>query len=107
MINQLLDYLPKDLSFLYHDVEPKFIHSDITVENLIGSLNCGVWEPMTVIDFSDSRLGDPIYELVAIHVDIFKCDKELLYELMMSYGKEYWQKIKNFSYKAMCYTLLC
>jgi len=107
-ITRILEYLPKEISFLYLDREPKFIHSDITVENLIGSVNPdGIFEPKTVIDFSDSRCGDPVYELVAIHVDIFKCDKELLYELMVSYGLEYWAKINNFSYKAMCYTLLC
>jgi len=107
-ISRILEYLPKEISTLYHGREPKFIHSDITVENLIGSVNNnGIWEPKTVIDFSDSRFGDPVYELVAIHVDIFKCDKELLYELMVSYGLDYWAKIQNFSYKAMCYTLLC
>jgi len=27
-------------------------------------------------------------------------------ELMKSYGIEFWQKIPNFSYRAMCYTIL-
>eukprot|EP01124_Arcella_intermedia_P003944 TRINITY_DN12224_c0_g1_i2.p1 TRINITY_DN12224_c0_g1~~TRINITY_DN12224_c0_g1_i2.p1 ORF type:complete len:284 (-),score=51.22 TRINITY_DN12224_c0_g1_i2:23-874(-) len=101
------DYLPKFGSQLFSSSEPPvFLHADVTDENLIGRLEGKTWHPIGVLDFGDSRLGDPLYDLIPIHIDIFKCDKALTMSLMESYGLEYWKGQSRFAYRAMCYTIM-
>jgi hypothetical protein len=40
------------------------------------------WKPVSLIDFGDTLVGDTAYELVAIHLALFRCDKELLAEFV-------------------------
>jgi len=98
MIEQIVKYLPRSPMQLFMPCinEPLFLHADMTDENLLGQLQNGIWEPIGLLDFGDSRVGDLIYELIPIHIDIFKCDKNLTMELMKSYGLEIWQKNAKF-----------
>jgi len=41
--------------------------------------------PVGIIDFGDALIGDPLYELVALHVSTFRCDTRLLYEFLAEY----------------------
>jgi len=72
---------------------------------LLGSAHSDGWTPVGVIDFSDSRQGDPLFDLVSLHVDLLSCDEDYTLRSMKSYGMEYWNR-KGFTYKMMCYTLL-
>jgi len=110
LISQLDNYLPNNLETLYQKVDKAvFLHADLTNEHLLCEYSTEngetVFEPVSVIDFGDSRSGDPIYELLPIHIDIFKCDKTMTMALMKAYGIERFDR-ESFSYRAMCYTIL-
>jgi len=76
-----------------------------------------------LIDFGDSQLGHPLYDIVCLHVSVFQCNKELLREFLRSYGllsllldesrhvtdapqQTPDELRKQFVYCMMCYTLL-
>ncbi|GJP32494.1 hypothetical protein CLOM_g12934 [Closterium sp. NIES-68] len=66
-------------------------------------------EPSSIIDFGTLILGDPLYDLIMLHVSAQRCNKADLTRLLASYkpplpahgGAHFTQ-----SYRAMCYTLL-
>ncbi|KAK3235289.1 hypothetical protein CYMTET_54500 [Cymbomonas tetramitiformis] len=83
---------------------PRSLHGDLTVENVIVEL----WPPMgpqehasaatvhgkieehspprvTLIDFGDARCGDPLYDLVMLHVAILKSNTHLLRTVVRAY----------------------
>jgi hygromycin-B 7''-O-kinase len=39
-----------------------------------------------LIDFGDAMVGDLHYELAALHLDLFDCDKRLLRQFLDHYG---------------------
>ena len=64
------------------------IHADITADHILGTLNGDRWRTLAVIDYGDAMIGNLEYELVAIHLDLFKRKKELLNEYLVGYGKD-------------------
>ncbi|CAI5464831.1 unnamed protein product [Closterium sp. Yama58-4] len=69
-----------------------------------------VLQPSSIIDFGTLILGDPLYDLVMLHVSAQRCNKPDLARLLTTYkpprptqgaGPNFTQ-----SYRAMCYTLL-
>jgi len=42
--------------------------------------------PKGLIDFGDAKVGNPLYDLVALHLSSFRCSKSLLKEFLKSYG---------------------
>eukprot|EP00743_Colponemidia_sp_Colp-15_P009092 GILK01009918.1.p1 GENE.GILK01009918.1~~GILK01009918.1.p1 ORF type:complete len:872 (+),score=148.00 GILK01009918.1:352-2616(+) len=94
-----------------------FLHGDLNSENVLGNVVSQVssestFEPTALLDFGDAFYGDPLYDLVALHISMFRCDKKLLRIFLESYGwpeQDYLGDIKcrqEFAYRAMCYTLL-
>ncbi|KAI4388722.1 hypothetical protein MLD38_001027 [Melastoma candidum] len=76
-----------------------------------------LWRPSHIIDFSDLSVGDPLYDLIPIHLDIFRGDASLLKQFLQSYklplvrpiiynGLEEDVKYRRLSYRAMCYCIL-
>jgi len=108
IMNQIMSYLPKNPISLYTDYRqhPCFLHSDMIAENVLGLKKDNVWKPVALIDFGDSMVGDPIYELIPLHIEIFQCEKQYTLEVIKHYGMEAFTGRKDFSFKAMCYTLL-
>lgn len=106
---QIQYYLPSHPRDLYRelmDKPPPFLHGDFNCTHLIGKFMEDMsYKPKGVIDFGDSLVGDPLYDLVTIHIDVFKCNKQYTLELMKSYGIDLWKR-EDFAYKMMCYTLL-
>lgn len=43
------------------------------------------WEPRAIIDFADAKAGDPLYDLVALHLACFSCDKARLRAFLVAY----------------------
>ena len=136
---ELYEYLPKKenlLKDLKLDGERKicFLHADLCDENVlllekseyvkdnsiqkitfaINQFNSINFFPTAIIDFGDSRIGDPIYDFVAIHLSVFRCDKYLFRIFLYYYNKTIFDlnipfnlpSVEEFSYIAMCYTLL-
>jgi len=55
-----------------------------------------------IIDFADSFVADPLYEVVALHVSAFRCDKTLLREFVKAYREH-----SRFSFKFDANALMC
>ncbi|KAL3733117.1 hypothetical protein ACJRO7_022611 [Eucalyptus globulus] len=121
---------------------PSWIHSDIMDDNIhmepcstdsynnrisprVGSMDNGYdggelgqsWRPSHILDFSDLSIGDPLYDLIPIHLDVFRGDSYLLKQLLQNYkiplpgGQLQHQslgdvKYQRLSYRAMCYCIL-
>nr|GEX43055.1 F-box protein At1g78280-like [Tanacetum cinerariifolium] len=72
------------------------------------------WRPSYIYDFSNMSLGDPILDLIPIHLDIFRGDLQLLKQLLESYGLPFGKrtslengcKVRPISYLAMCYCII-
>jgi hypothetical protein len=109
ILEQIPRYLPSDPLDLLKDIKAKndlcLLHADLTEENLLGLIQDGKWTPVGMLDFGDVRIGPRVYELVPIHVDMFKLDGSLTMELMKSYGLEHFDQ-SSFIHHAMCYTIL-
>lgn len=142
LIEKVVDYLPEDMEKLYSVFKGEtcsWIHSDIMDDNIYlvsprsicytdhvnasenGCLKIGeaqLWRPSHILDFSDLTIGDPILDLIPIHLDIFKGDPRLLKQLLskyklpllkkhsQSYLTEKIMKFQRPSYRAMCYCIL-
>ncbi|GAV83265.1 LOW QUALITY PROTEIN: F-box domain-containing protein/Cupin_8 domain-containing protein, partial [Cephalotus follicularis] len=81
--------------------------------------NCGKisWCPSHILDFSDLSIGDPIYDLLPIYLDVFRGDSTLFKRLLESYKFPMMKrsqhesvgngdKFRRMSYHAMCYCIL-
>ncbi|CAM8942940.1 unnamed protein product [Rhodiola kirilowii] len=76
------------------------------------------WRPSYIIDFSNLSVGDPIMDIIPIHLDIFRGDFHLLNKFLESYQLplmrqrchqeqlDHKDKYGRLSYHAMCYCLL-
>ena len=81
------------------------IHADLTADHVLGQLSAGRWESQHLIDFGDAMLGDFHYELIALHLDLFRCDKRLLKAYLDAYGLDA-EMHRQLSHRAMSLTLL-
>ena len=65
------------------------------------------WEISGIIDFGDARKGDFVYELVPLHISVFRCSSKLLGRFLRKYCDLSKVSIpSDFAYRAMCSTLL-
>jgi hygromycin-B 7''-O-kinase len=68
------------------DTNPHLIHADLTADHILGWLKDGGWQTTGIIDFGDAMVGNLLYELQALHLDLFRCDKRLLRAFLDAYG---------------------
>jgi len=84
---------------------PHLIHADLTLDHLLGRFETNSWVPLGIIDWGDAMIGNILYELVALHLDLFKGDKHLLEVFLEAYKlPSFYQEA--FAQKAMTMTLL-
>ena len=81
------------------------IHADLTADHLLGRFVNGTWQSLAIIDWGDARTGNLLYELVALHLDMFGCDKALLKCFLDSYGLPEFLRV-NFPQKTLSMVLL-
>jgi hygromycin-B 7''-O-kinase len=86
IVNSLPDYLLSLEDLLQDRPTPYLIHADLTRDHILGLASANGWRPNGIIDFGDAMAGDIYYELIALHLDLFNCDKHLLKEFLKSYG---------------------
>ncbi len=79
------------------------IHADITRDHILGRLETGRWATLGLIDFGDARAGNVLYDLAALHLDLFRYDKRLLQAYLGAYGLS---EDPQFSHLAMSAALL-
>jgi hygromycin-B 7''-O-kinase len=89
------------------DGEPalRLLHGDLNWDHVLGEFVDNHWVPRGVIDFGDARVGDLLYEMVVVHLGLFRCNKALLRLFLQAYGDDGKMR-QNFVARAMNYTLL-
>ncbi|CAM0873492.1 unnamed protein product [Alopecurus aequalis] len=146
LIEKAEEYLPPDITSLIKFVKdddgesvytlPSWIHSDIMDDNILtertpkmgsfsdakstGDRELEELNSIHIIDFSDLSIGDPLCDLIPLHLDVFRGDVDLLREYLRSYqlpflrgksNKDIYNsvqisKFSKASYRAMCYCIL-
>jgi hypothetical protein len=122
---QLLEQVPVYLlpveELLDLSSPPHLIHADLTGDHLLGRLAASKkmpaklaqsppvaeadWDSLAIIDWGDARVGNVLYELVALHMDLFQADKHMLRICLEHYGlPDFYQQ--DFPRKALCMLLL-
>ncbi|KAK8966681.1 F-box protein [Platanthera guangdongensis] len=92
-----------------------------TLDTCNGETNLRRWCPSHLLDFSNLSVGDPLYDLIPIYLDVFRGETCLLNKLLKSYklplitittndapsdklAENY--MCKSLSYRATCYCIL-
>jgi hypothetical protein len=105
LVDQLDDFLLPVEDLLDLRLIPHLIHADLTGDHLLGCLENDRWTTLGLIDFGDAMTGSLFYELVALHLDLFRSDKRLLRAFLEAYAPPAWL-LTNFARRAMTATLL-
>lgn len=106
MIKEIPQYIlsPNMFTFFVDD-SACIVHGDLTGDHLIGELKNGKWSPNGIIDFGDVKVTTHMYEIIALHLDMFECNKQLLRIFLEVYKPEY-LSLADFPKRMMILTLL-
>lgn len=88
LIDLIDEFLLPTAALVDRGTPPRLLHGDLTADHAVGELTPRGWRTQGIIDFGDALVGDPMYELIALHLDVFQCDKRLLSAFLMSYDFE-------------------
>jgi len=105
LASQLEGYLSRVDHLFNVTLSPHLLHCDLNRDHILGAHEQGKWRVQGIIDFADAKVGDRLYELVALHIGLFNCDKRLLGAFLEECGQDE-EITRNFVERAMCYTLL-
>lgn len=105
LIDQIAPYLAQTADLLAHSGPPVMLHCDLTADHILGEWQGKTWTPTGIIDFGDAKVGDRLYELVALHIECFGGDKDLLHVFLDRYGFDF-TRPSEFARHAMSMTLL-
>lgn len=86
LIDQVEDFMPPLEALVDRSRPPHLIHADLTRDHLLGRFENGRWASLALIDFGDARTGSLLYELAALHLDLFNAEKPLLAAFLDTYG---------------------
>ncbi len=86
LLQQIPNYLAAIKASLIPIKKPVILTGEYTPMNLLVKQNAGVWHINGLIDFGDSMLGSPEYDLLGPGVFLIQGDKQLLKEFLTSYG---------------------
>lgn len=86
LLNQIEAFLPTPAQLIDTCRPPHLIHADLTLDHLLGKIVDGHWKTLALIDFGDAMTGDLLYELAALHLDLFQTDPRLLGVFLDHYG---------------------
>ena len=88
LIAQIQDYLLPVDNLVDTTCTPRLLHGDITGDHVLGADVSGHWRMQGLIDFGDAIVGDPIFELLALHLLAFRGDKAMLGAYLDAYGTD-------------------
>jgi hygromycin-B 7''-O-kinase len=88
LIAQIDEFLPPLESSTRPGSPPGLLHGDLHANHLLGRGDGRDWALAGIIDFGHGMVGDPLYDLLEIHLDVFRCDKRLLAAFFDGYGRE-------------------
>ncbi|MAF10914.1 hypothetical protein CMK11_10740 [Candidatus Poribacteria bacterium] len=86
LVDQIDDYLAPTECLIDAGRRAHLIHADITADHILGALTPDGWRTTALIDFGDAMVGDHLYELVALHLDVFRGDTGLLAAYLDAYA---------------------
>lgn len=86
LVDQIEGYLPPLEDLVDRDRPAHLIHADLTRDHLLGLVSDGHWQTTGLIDFGDAMTGDLLYELAALHLELFRSDRRLLEIFLDAYG---------------------
>lgn len=86
LIAQITSYILPPEMLVRAEVRPHLIHADLTGDHLLGRLDGGCWSTVGIIDFGDAMVGSIYYEVVALHLGLFRRDRQLLWAFLDAYG---------------------
>ncbi len=116
LAGQVQDYLLPVDQLVDLASSPHLIHADLTADHLLGrtvtlpklharTRTSANWESLAIIDWGDARVGNILYELVALYLDLLHADRHLLHICLESYKlSDFYQQ--DFPHKALCMVLL-
>ena len=105
LIEQIDTFMVPPSELVDQTMTPHIIHADLTADHILGRLDADQWTSLAIIDFGDARVGNLWYELVALHLDLFRGDKRLLATFLDAYALDT-QLGATLPLKAMTMTLL-
>jgi hygromycin-B 7''-O-kinase len=105
LIEQIEPYLKQASDLLVHPEPPAVLHCDLTADHVFGAWEGETWVPTGIIDFGDAKIGDRRYDLVALHIESFGGDKDMLRAYLECYGFDVGRR-PDFARQAMHMTLL-
>lgn len=88
LVDQIAPYLSRTPVPHVHSDSPVVLHCDLTADHILGEWHWNTWLPTGVIDFGDARVGDRLYELVALHIECLGGDKDLLRVFLDRHGAD-------------------
>ena len=86
LIDQIDGYLLPPEALIGSGERPHLIHADLNRDHLLGRQAGAHWSTLGVIDFGDAMTGCLAYELVALHLGLFRGDRALLSACLDAYG---------------------
>ena len=84
-VDQMEEFLAPVEQLIDDSAPPSLLHADLTADHILGRFDGGRWSMAGLIDFGDAMVGDPAYELIALHLDAFRCDRRLLAAFLAAY----------------------
>ncbi|KAL5844348.1 hypothetical protein ACOSQ4_010306 [Xanthoceras sorbifolium] len=101
---------------LRRDAADTDLRDDNTLDGYEDPAEKKSWRPGHILDFSNLSIGDPIYDLIPVYLDVFRGNSSLLKQFLESYklplvrgmpkDKSGGDKFARLSYHAMCYCIL-
>lgn len=85
LVAQIETFMPPVEVLVDDGFPPHLIHADLTEDHLLGRWETGCWKGQTLIDFGDAMTGSLYYELVALHLDLFRGDRRMLAAFLAAY----------------------
>ncbi len=105
LIAQIASYMSPPAALIEPGARAHLIHADLNGDHLLGRLEGGRWTTLGVIDFGDAMVGSLYYEVVALHLGLFRRDRRLLRAFLDAYGLPAPAR-RDFPAKAMTAALL-
>jgi len=86
LIDQLDSFLLPTAELIDPAAAPHLIHADLTRDHILGRLEGERWQTLALIDWGDAMVGNLLYELAALHLDLLHGDRRLLHAYLDAYG---------------------
>ena len=85
LLAQIPDYLESANPLFADNFFPCIVNSDLTRDHVLLSQVGSHWQSTGIIDFGDVKIGYRDYEFVALYLDAFDCDVEVMRTFLQAY----------------------